>query len=210
MTIPLPVIPNTFRVSLIWNLTNPVHVPVNVIHIRATSTGVTPGGVMSGLEGSVTANMWASVWSAVGINTVNIIPLDGTSATSTFTTSGGAKWSGAVAGEGTPQVAALIKLGTGLRGRNHRGRVYLPYTAEGANGGGILIAPYQANLQTGWSTFQTNLNALGPVPLELGVASYMRDHGGTGASFQKATAITAELYTATQRRRQPGRKVSRH
>jgi hypothetical protein len=56
----------------------------------------------------------------------------------------------------------------------------------------------------------TGLANATPIGWNLGVASYARAHNGVGAAFHPITTVTVETFTATQRRRQPGRKVSRH
>jgi hypothetical protein len=141
---------------------------------------------------------------------ISIIPLDGVSSATDFTTDGTAKWSGANGTDSIPQVACLLKLQTGVRGRANRGRVYLPYVSEGATLSGIMTGSIVSSMQTAWTTFLGGVNTASPVGYELGVASYARAHGGTGAHFTPLTQLTVESFTATQRRRQPGRKVARH
>jgi hypothetical protein len=109
-----------------------------------------------------------------------------------------------------PQVAFLIKISTGLRGRNRRGRVYIPLAGENNILSGTLLTSPQTILSNAWDGWRVALAAQSPIAYAVGVASYDRAHGGAGAAFTPATLLACENYTATQRRRQPGRKVSRH
>jgi hypothetical protein len=154
--------------------------------------------------------MWASTLSAWVIQTVNIIPLDGVSSTTSYSTGGASKWGGTGTGGFAPQVATLVKIQTGLRGRNRRGRVYLPATSDTVNQNGSIASATNTTMQTAWSAFLTSLGTATPYAFELGVASYDRAHGGAGAHFQPAVNCVVEALTASQRRRQPGRKVARH
>jgi hypothetical protein len=65
-------------------------------------------------------------------------------------------------------------------------------------------------MQAGWTQFVAQLGAVSPIAFQLGVAAYDRAHNGAGAIFTPLSNITVETLTATQRRRQPGRKVARH
>jgi hypothetical protein len=210
VTIPLPVIANVFRCSLVWDLFGQSPVPVNVIHIKALSGSLNATAAFAAINSSVVAGMWTTSSSLGGIGHVNIIPLDGTSATTPFTTDGTAKWKGQQTGDYIPVSGALVKFTTGLRGRANRGRFYIPVTAEAAVQDGAITSTYLPTAQTGWNSFLANLQAATPNPFELVVASYDREHSGNAAHATPVTAVTVESLTATQRRRQPGRKVSRH
>jgi hypothetical protein len=154
------------------------------------------------LQDTVTSGMWDSVISGASIVTVDITPLDGTSATQSFTTGGGAAWSGSSGGEMIPQVAVLVKLQTSLRGRSNRGRVFLPMTAETAAGAGFVAGGEDVTITNAWTTFANALPADATTPADLVIASYDRRHAGAGAHATNVTAITCELALATQRRRQ--------
>src|SRR5215471_17254376 len=130
MTVPLPVINNTFRCTFRW-VSSAVGVnAVNVIHVQALNPPLSPSQVYTVLNTFVTAAMWGTVGNSSSIANVDIIPLDGTSSTYTFATGSPAKWGGGSTGDVVPVQCTLIKLQTGLRGRNHRGRIYLPFLAE--------------------------------------------------------------------------------
>jgi len=122
----------------------------------------------------------------------HITKLDGVSATQTFT---GGNWiGGSASGDMIPQVARLIKLQTGFRGRSRRGRVFLPFVAESAQNGGNMIGDSAGPLvTTAWNTWRGDLIADG---FNLVVASYKLEDA------EDVTVCTAETPTATQRRRQ--------
>lgn len=201
MPIPLPVIPNVFRVALEWdNLAG--QTAVNVIHIKTQASGVTPAAVFTCLDAHVTANMWDTTSDNSGITTVKITPLDGSSASADFLTSRPARWAPAGSGQAVPNVAVLVKLQTPLRGRDNRGRIFLPFTGESSISNGIVDAATVVTMTTAWNTFADDIDADGTTPMDLGVASYDRRHAGAGAHFNAASAITVEGVAGTQRRRQ--------
>jgi hypothetical protein len=184
---PLPVIADVFRVTLTWAAggSRPAQ---NVMHFEAP--GKDEGDVWTALNAHVTAGMWNWASSSVGVSTVDIEPLDGTSAATTHLTGLPAKWSGAGSGDVIPQVAGLIKLTSGLRGRSKRGRIYIPFVAEGQQAFGVLLDA--AAVSTAWGTFA---NAMATDGVALGIASYKL------SSWVQATTVTAETTAATQRRR---------
>jgi hypothetical protein len=205
----LPVITGVYRASFIWESSQFPGNAVNVMHFQGLGTTHTPSDLVTALNASVTSTMWFPIGAAT-ITTLNIIALDGTSATETHPTSGGVKWSGGQSGDMTAQVAAIIKLQTGLRGRNRRGRVYLPWLSEVAVSHGSLVSGMTDTVTPAWTTFQEAMQTGAPPNFVLGVASYDRAHNGAAPAFHPATNLVCESLTATQRRRQPGRKVSRH
>lgn len=192
---PLPIIANTFRVSLDW--TNGAgQIAENVIHIRTHAAGPDASAIFELLQDTVTSNMWASVGSGGAIQQVDIIPLDGVTATESFATGGAGIWAGGGVGEVLPAVAAMVKLGTGLRGRSHRGRVFVPFTSEAGVTAGILNAGTAALMQTDWTAFLLALSADATTPSDLVVASYKL------SSAAAVTGLLVESALGTQRRRQ--------
>lgn len=189
---PLPVIPLCHRVTLKWSDTDSGRSAVNVFHIQ-TNTAQTPLQLYTTINSLVTQAMWDWASGTAAVDTVTILPLDGVSAGVEFATGRPAKWTGGGLGQSIPQVAGLVKFTTGLRGASHRGRLFVPFVAEGEQDGGRLIDV--AAVATAWATFNAALLATGAAP-KLVVASY---HLG---SATVVTAISAEALTATQRRRQ--------
>lgn len=120
------------------------------------------------------------------------LPLDGTSATSTRVH---ARAGLGGAGDVLPaQSSAVVKLRTGLRGRSHRGRLFLPPWVEAHNdlGGHIPTADRTAVLNQfiGW---QTALTAGGWTHV---VASYLAP-----GSYAPVTEYDMDIYFKVQRRR---------
>lgn len=189
---PLPVIANVMRVAFTWSDTVGGRTAENVMHFRAGT--VTAAELATYLDGIVSAGMWNQTVTTVGVTQLDITPLDGTSATYTFATGRPAKWSGAIsAGDIIPAGAAIVKLQTAKRGRSYRGRVYLPFVAEGANDSGTLHSTDVDALQSAWSAFLTTTES-GDVAWV--VASYVH------ATAEDIIAVTAEAELGTQRRRQ--------
>lgn len=202
MTIPLPVIANTFRCALKWTESGTGQTAVNVIHIKANGAGQTAADAYAALNSSVGAAMWDSAVSTAKINEVDITPLDGVTATQSFQTGAPAKWSGSAGGDFIPAAAYVVKIQTAARGRDNRGRVFLPFTAESIQANGVVPSASAAIIGAAWVTFVTDLVAIAPVAWDLGVAAYDRAHAGAGAHFTGSSAIVAEIALGSQRRRQ--------
>jgi hypothetical protein len=158
---------------------------------------VFPGNaaVNTALNAHVTAAMWGLVAPTMFVESVDVIDLDGISASSNFATGGGAKWTGGGTGDPIPQGASVIKLTTTLRGRSHRGRVYLPAVPEGDQANGVLTGSVVATVQTAWVAFAAAMAADATTPLAFVVASYKL------ATQTAISTISAEGKMATQRRR---------
>jgi hypothetical protein len=202
MPIPLPVITDVFRCALKWDWSGGQQKAVNVIHIHAGATGQAASDAFAALDASVVVGMWDNAVNVAGITEVDITKLDGASATTSFSTGGAAKWSGSAGGNMEPAAAVLVKGSTGVRGRDNRGRVFLPFTSEAAVDNGFLVSGLAATMTTAWETFITNLQALSPVSWGFGVAAYDRAHSGAGAHFTGYDQILVEGALGTQRRRQ--------
>jgi hypothetical protein len=138
------------------------------------------------------------------VATRQIIPLDGSTATATLTATIVAGGSG---GDWVPQSAVLVKHQTAHRGRSGRGRTYLPLIGEMNISAGIFDPGVISTVQPAWDTFLSTMNTANWSPV---VAHYDRAHSGVGAAAYPILRYVVEGFTATQRRRQPGRKVTRH
>jgi hypothetical protein len=200
MPIPLPIINNTNRVALKWTGAGG-QTAVNVIHISSGGAALNAAGIFAGLAAAVDVGMWDAVSSGAFIGEVDITPLDGVSATSSFLTGGGAVWSGSSGGDFVPAAAVLVKLQTALRGRANRGRVFLPMITEALMVDGFVNGGSVAVMQTAWTDFQADLQAQ-VVPIAQVVASYDRRHNGVGAHASFITNYVVEGVLGTQRRRQ--------
>jgi hypothetical protein len=204
MSIPLPVISNTFRCAIKWAIAGGGQTAVNVIHIKQNTGSPTAAGAYTALSGGITSvgnSLWQSVANAASITEIDIIALDGVSGTVSNVTPTTTAFRGASTGDYVPGVAQLIKIGTGLRGRQHRGRIYLPFTAEAVLSSGSVSSATVTTQTAAWVALQAYLVGLSP-QWSLGVAAYDRKHSGAGAAFTGMTQVTAESIAATQRRRQ--------
>lgn len=200
MTIPLPVITGAYRVALKW--VNTSQTAVNVIHIfEPGGGGASPTAIFTCLDTHVTAGMWGTC-AGGAVTEVDITPLDGVSATASFNTASPSKWSGGTDTDFTPAAAALIKLQTGLRGRDNRGRIYLPWLSEAQVTKGVLNGTTASDRTANWTTFASAIAADGTTPCHLAVASYDRAHAGAGAHITSIVTLAMEGAIATQRRRQ--------
>lgn len=187
---PLPTIPNVFRVALGWTGPNSSSA-VNVMHFLGAPGTV--NGLWTTLQARVTQAMWGLQAGSSVIKTVTITPLDGGSASSPFAAPSGVAWAGGVAGDGIPQSATVIKLKTGQRGRDRRGRLFLPFSSEGILQSGIYTAASIGPVQTAWDNFRLNMAVDG---FALVVASY---------TYSRATLVDqciVEAAPGTIRRRQ--------
>jgi hypothetical protein len=202
MPTPLPILGTTYRCAFRWGLVGTSQTAVNVMHFVNVTAGNQSPAVFESLSDSVNGNMFDCVDNNAVITQVDIIKLDGTSATQSFTTGSGVAWQGQQPTTGVPQVAALIKLQTGLRGRANRGRVYLPFVAEGAMVHGLITGSIITAMTTAWAAFYAGIEADPDLPLTPVVASYDRAHGGVGAISHAVTTFLVEAETGTQRRRQ--------
>jgi hypothetical protein len=187
---PLPVIDDVFRVAVHWQDANSPQDAINVMHFFSETD--TPTLLAAGLDAAANAGMFAAMSNAIIADEFAITPLDGTSATEFFVPDP-SKWTGQTAGDYAPQVAALVKLRTGLRGRSQRGRVFLPFTAEGAQANGKLTGSKVTTMQTEWDAFVSQLLS---DDRPLVVASYLH------STSHNVTSEVVEAETGTQRRRQ--------
>lgn len=186
----LPVIADVYRVTLNW--TGAGRHAANVIHLQSTGT---VAQTYTSLDALVTASMWDSVRSSMSVDTVEVLPLDGSAGSTIFSTGRPAKWSGVQSsGDFMVAPATLVDLYTGLRGAQHRGRIFLPFPAESAAADGFLNSGNRTTMQTAWTTFATALVGRTPA-VGLVVASYRH------ASASGVTTINIRSALATQRRR---------
>jgi hypothetical protein len=191
----LPVIAQTYRVALNWR-TSGGQIAVNVIHIHTAAAGVNAVDIMENLDDSVGSNMWLGVSSSAVVTLVAITPLDGVTATSDFAPAVPAGWTGGSSGDFSPATAILVKETTALRGRSHRGRVYLPFAGEPAISDGTLDGTIAATMTTAWTGFQAAIAVDATTPMSICVASYKL------ATQIAVDTFNVEALVATQRRRQ--------
>lgn len=186
---PLPVIANVYRCSLVFNRVVGVK-PVNVFHVRLAASSETAIGTK--IVASLSSNMLRPMSSSFGIDHVTVLQLDGTSAGLDFPVTGVV---GQTAGDIIPAGAALISLRTAVRGPRGRGRVYVGPICEAAQANGILDPTTVGAMTTAWSTFLGALNT-GTTPMEPVIASYKHLNANLIVNSHCDSLI------ATQRRRQ--------
>lgn len=204
MTIPLPVLIGTYRVAFKWLQGPTTQTAVNVMHINATTGTSASADVFEALQDAVTAAMWTGVVNNASVDTVDITPLDGVSGTTSFSTGSGAIWTGQSAGQFVVAASMLVKFQTGVRGRDNRGRMFLPFISENGIANGFCDPTNMAVCQAAFVAFQAALQADGGPsgPFNHVVAAYDRRHSGVGAHITPVTAYVAESAQGTMRRRQ--------
>jgi hypothetical protein len=173
-----------------------------VIHVLATDPPVTADEVASAIDNNWTATMLVAVNAGQHISEISVTPLDGVSGTFIHLTGSGSRFAGGQAGDFSPASAMLMKFVTGLRGRDNRGRIFLPFIGEPSMINGFVDETDRVAMQSAWRDFRTNLSVDATTPCEMVVASYDRLHGGASAHATQVATIIAESPLGTQRRRQ--------
>ena len=151
---PLPVIANVYRCT--WNYTAFGGVTAhNVLHFESTSSD--EAGLAATIEDNLTTNMISPVYDIVTVESVDVIKLDGSSATQNFPISSGA--SGTTTGDIIPAAAAVLSLHTAQRGPEGRGRLYIGPIGETLNSDGLISTVATAAVVTAWEAFATAIAA---------------------------------------------------
>lgn len=189
----LPTITDVYRVAFNWT-TAGAPPAVNVMHFRTTGTVAQLGTALDTIlnTAGMDQNCFWPVAPAYSVHTLDILPLDGSSATSTKTLA--SDFLGGTSGSPMPQVAGVVTLQTGLRGPQNRGRIFLGPAGEDAQAAGVLTPAGRTAMIGGWAAFLAALAAASP-QIELGVASYAH------STFHEVSSIRVNSYMGTQRRR---------
>lgn len=188
---PLPVIADTFRVTLNWYLSNNVGAKAaNVLHFRDTTSTQDKDDLAADLNDNVNNNMFAMLDPQANIFSYEIIPLDGSTPTGEYNFSTARGGSGT--GEGIAQAAVMVKLQTEQRGPKGRGRIFLPFLEEGAQVDGALDPTKRSTAITNWIAFRTAMTTDG---WQMVVASYAHQ-----AAYE-VTGISVRTVSGTIRRR---------
>lgn len=185
---PLPIIADTYRVTINWNETGLGLRAANVLHLLKASS--TASSIASTLDANVTAGMWANCHGQYVAQNLHVTPLDGSSATFVLPVSG-AKWTGGGTGDLIPAQSPIVSLRTNFRGPRHRGRLFLPAPSESTSANGQLISV--SSVQTAWNTWLAAMIAAGAQPV---VASYKF------SGQVPVVSILVETTLGTQKRRQ--------
>lgn len=165
--------------------------PRNVLHMRAPSATAIEVG--SGIAASLQPHQFEGLAGDHVLNSISVLPLDGTSAAETA--SGGAYTSGSGSGDRSPATSIVVSHHTLTRGPRGRGRTYIGPIVESVMQDGLVPIGNQAEIVLAWEDFQTALQALGN-PIDFVVASYKH------ATADVVTSERCDAVLGTQRRRQ--------
>lgn len=181
---PLPTIADTYRVTLNWNAAHGVE-PRNVLHFRKASSD--EADLAAALEDHFGDAMWEPVQQDWAFTTVDILKLDGTSATQVFPVPAQGSLT---SGDGIVEAACIISLRTAQRGSRGRGRIFLGPLAESKQSQGI----YTGGTTVGavWAAFADNMFL---DSWELVVASYVH------ADAHRVSSIHNDSVIGLQKRR---------
>jgi hypothetical protein len=190
----LPVIPNTFRVTLNWGGGAVVAKSHNVIHVL-TATG-TEAQIASALTTAFLAQpaTVSMMESSIKLVDMSILKLDGSSGTQTLPPTSTVDVSTGTGGV-VPEAAIGVTFYTGLAGPRHRGRIFLgPLTEDNFADGNYV--PTLSTVTTAWNAWIVALKAALPGGVGgLGIASYKH------ADMNAVTTCLAHQPLRTQVRR---------
>lgn len=192
---PLPVVDDGFLVRLVWNASQAQRPAITSMHFRDTVGTQTPTDLYNDMNANVTATMWNNCANGAGVDTVQVTPLDGMSATASFNTARPAKWAGSGGTETILQGAEVISVQSSARGPQWRNRFYLPFIGEAQQSGGTLDATAVAAAQTAWNTFLTAMTTAGWAPQVVAPSEPWP------ANALDAVRYVVRPYLKTQRRR---------
>lgn len=162
---PLPVISNVYRCAFNWDGTMSDRPVVSVQHFRTTKA---IDELASDLDALATTTMFSYTEATVEASSVDITPLDGVSASQSFSL---ANWhSSGGATETLPGFNVMVLGSTGLRGPSNRGRIFLPSPGENVITDGLLDSGNADAITDAWNDFRVNA---GIESIEYGVASYV-------------------------------------
>lgn len=158
---PLPVVADTYQVSLVWTNPNAPRNAVNTLHFQHNTGTDSAADLYADLNASVATNMWSVLHTSTRVENVNITKLDGVSAGQAFQPAAVAKWAGANAGDLILQGAAVISIKSNVRGPRGRNRIFLPWVVESCQANGVLTPANVTAMATAWATFVTDMSTAG-------------------------------------------------
>lgn len=132
---------------------------VNVLYFKQLSAGGDMGGLSDAIKTTlydVVKNGNPATWLLNDITISEQVVGGGAQLITTYNTAGANANPG-----GSVVDAACIKLGTGLAGRSHRGRQYVPICAQGIVVDGSIIGLHAGNLQAAYNAFLAIYGASG-------------------------------------------------
>lgn len=189
---PLPVISGVTRTALNY-ITDAGATATNVIHIFSATSPPDLADLILDSVPTTGSAMWGPMSSNTRLDTLDLLPLDGSTATYNRVVPAEAQYYGQGGGAPILAVAALVKVQTPVRGRRTQGRIFIPFVGESVYSSGRIDATPVEDCTNGWNEFLANLiTGLATV----GVASYRN------RDFVEATGFQCLDKCATQRRRQ--------
>lgn len=202
---PLPLLPQVFRVAITHGTAALPAAFTNVIHV--SSATLSPSQVLTALDGAIAAGSFDCLNSGFDLHSAVITKLDNATPSVEGPLSN-PNWNGTGSGEGSPASSAVVTLKTTSRGRRHTGRIYIGWVAEDKMASGQVLAASQAVMNAAWATNVANLTSAG-IPLH--VTSYGFDgvapppkpvREAFAASTLPVVTATVGGTLGTQRRRQ--------
>jgi hypothetical protein len=156
MTTPLPVIADHFLVFQTWFDAVELHPMGNRFCVKDNSLSATPQQVADRVALSFANALMPLAASSITMGQTNIIPLDGSTATSTWVTPSAGTVGGHTSGNATPNDSCVtVAWQSGFRGKSKRGRSFLFHPQTDQVGDARTLV-----LTTGaLSAWQTNVNA---------------------------------------------------
>lgn len=186
----LPVIDGVMRVAVEWTCSDLVGLSaVNVMHFWTNSE--TQASLLPAMNSNWQTHQGELMDSDTTVLRATAQELDGVSASIVGTLD---NWTGSSgSGDNSPAYCAVVRLGTALSGRSHRGRIFLPFVLESVITNGLFDAPNAAELAAAWADFQTAMQVDGWNQV---VASYLLEEQ------QEVTNYSVDRVAGIQRRRQ--------
>jgi hypothetical protein len=162
---------------------------VNVMHF-VDQSGTTQQ-IVDGLRDNLGANAVKPISVSYTLARIELLPLDGTTGTTSAVPTTVMHGGGGT--QFIPAGTCCVTEHTGLRGRSHRGRIFLPALDEDQMQDGIMVDA--GTIEAGWNTVLPLWDA-DPHSGSLVVASYLL------ASADLVLSCSVNAAAATQRRRQ--------
>lgn len=190
---PLPTIADVYRCTVLWDPVAGLS-PRNIFHIRTASGDVTAiGAAINDAFDTLSDNMWRGLGSGFEATSLDILPLDGS--TATVSVGLDPSWVGGAGGELSPASAVVVSLHSEQRGSRGRGRLFVGPVGETSMENGQVLAATQTEMAEMWGAFIAALPEASP-SLELVIASYAH------ADAHAVTSVRIDTLLGTQRRRQ--------
>jgi hypothetical protein len=189
---PLPILAGVTRTALNYTFA-PGGTATNVIHIFSALDPVSLADLIEDSVPTTGSAMWAPMSSSARLSSLDLLPLDGTTATYTRELDTLSQYYGQGGGPAMLAVAALVRVQTATRGRSNQGRIFIPFVGESVYDNGRILSSPVDDCTNGWNEFRDNLLA---GDANVVVASYKH------RDAHEATSFSCRVKAATQRRRQ--------